>query len=152
MAILDQSNGGDVVHEDPVAFFRTVFQFLGKVQGVQHSVDGLAQVGNFVAPRAMQAGRSVSAAGDGSDTCAQFAEAGNHDFFEQEHDYDCKNGRRDPERRNEIQLAGQALPVHSPGYVGLQNQCRFSVNVVEQGIAAQSGVADGADVDVALFR
>ena len=78
------------------------------------------------------------------------AEPGHDRLLQQEHDRGCKYEPRDPQRHDEVQLADLALPVDSPGHFRLQNQRRLSVNVIKQSIAAQNGVVDGSDVNVAL--
>src|SRR5580658_6651308 len=108
-------------------------------------------MGKLVAAGAIHAGGSVSAAGDGGDNGAQTTEPGHHGFFKEQSDRSREYQTGDSQRNDEVQLAELALAVDPPGHFRLQDQCGFSVDVVQQGVSSQNGVANGADVDVPVL-
>ena len=68
VTIFDQSICRNVVHKGLISWFGMLFLFLGKLQGSQHSVDRLAQIGNLVMAFTMDTGRRISTICDASHT------------------------------------------------------------------------------------
>jgi hypothetical protein len=102
LAIFDQRNCRNVIHEGPVSRFHLSFLPLGKLQRFQHPVDGASQVTDFVPAAAIHPRRGVPATGNCGDAGAQVAEPGHHGLLKQQRDRDREHEARDSQRSDEI--------------------------------------------------